>query len=542
MDSGSKNKNVPLTPPGASKKNLTLFGFFAMTASMVMAAYEYPTFATSGFTLVFYLLAGGFLWFIPVALCAAEMATVDGWQTGGVFAWVGNTLGEKYGFAAIAFQFFEISIGFITMLYFILGALSYVLDFPALNTDPTIKFIGVLVVFWILTFTQLAGTKYTAKIAQVGFIIGIVVPSVILFGLAIAYIVQGNPLNVKISAETFFPDFTKLNTMVVFVSFILAYMGVEASATHANEMKNPKRDYPLAMIILVVCAIVLDTIGGLSVAAVIPKEQLNLSSGVIQTFQALVAHFTPNGEWIVKIIALLIAVGVSAEVSAWVVGPSRGMYVAAQKGILPAVFKKVNKHDVPTPLIMVQGVIVTIWAALLTFGGGGNNVSFLTAMSLTVVVYLITYFLFFIAYFKLVLKEKDLKRAYQIPGGTVVKMIISIIGFVMSIFAFVISFVPPASLSGSSAKEYEAILIVGFIVVLIIPFAIYAVHDKSAHKKVKEPEVMTSDEVNKFVPPIARGQHRIMPEPEDYMNQDDSINHENNVSVNKANTDNKNSN
>ncbi len=72
-------------------KQLTLLGFFAITASMVMAVYEYPTFATSGFSLVFFLLLGGILWFIPVGLCAAEMATVDGWEEGGVFA-----LGIKY--------------------------------------------------------------------------------------------------------------------------------------------------------------------------------------------------------------------------------------------------------------------------------------------------------------------------------------------------------------------------------------------------------------------------------------------------------------
>lgn len=69
------------TAPAA--KQLTLLGFFAITASMVMAVYEYPTFATSGFSLVFFLLLGGLLWFIPVALCAAEMATVEGWEEGG---------------------------------------------------------------------------------------------------------------------------------------------------------------------------------------------------------------------------------------------------------------------------------------------------------------------------------------------------------------------------------------------------------------------------------------------------------------------------
>ena len=35
-------------------RQLTLLGFFAITASMVMAVYEYPTFATSGFFLLAY--------------------------------------------------------------------------------------------------------------------------------------------------------------------------------------------------------------------------------------------------------------------------------------------------------------------------------------------------------------------------------------------------------------------------------------------------------------------------------------------------------
>ncbi|WP_149808179.1 amino acid permease, partial [Listeria monocytogenes] len=110
----------------------TLFGFFAITASMVMTVYEYPPFATSGFLLVFFLLLGGFLWFLPVALCAAAMATVDGWQEGGIFSWVGNTLGERFGFAAIFFQWFQITVGFVTMIYFILGARFYVLVSPSL--------------------------------------------------------------------------------------------------------------------------------------------------------------------------------------------------------------------------------------------------------------------------------------------------------------------------------------------------------------------------------------------------------------------------
>ncbi|AMN36560.1 TPA: glutamate:gamma-aminobutyrate antiporter [Clostridium perfringens] len=463
----------------ANAKTLTLFGFFAMTASMVMTVYEYPTFATSGFHLVFFLIVGGLLWFLPVALCAAEMATVDGWEEGGIFSWVGNTLGERWGFAAIFFQWFQITVGFVTMIYFILGALSYVLNWPALNSNPVIKFIGVLIIFWGLTFSQFGGTKNTAKIAKAGFVFGVVVPAIILFILGIMYIAKGNPVHVDLSAHALIPDFTKVNTLVVFVSFILAYMGVEASASHVNKLENASKNYPLAMFILVVLAIVLNTVGGLTVAAVIPADQLNLSAGVVQTFhQLVVVNLGESFDWITRVVALLLALGVMAEVSSWVVGPSEGMYAAAKKGLLPKKLTEVNKHEVPVPLVLVQGLVVTIWAAVLTFGGGGNNVSFLTAISLTVVIYLVGYLLFFIGYIILILKHDDLKRAYHVPGGKTFKMIVAIVGFAVSVFALVISFVPPSQLTGNSVSEYLTILSVSFIVTVLIPFIIYALHNK----------------------------------------------------------------
>ena len=82
------------------------------------------------------------------------------------------------------------------MIYFILGALSYVLNFPALNNDPLMKYIGLLIIFWLLNVSQLGGTKRTAKIAKAGFVIGIVIPSILLFVLAAAYFIGGNPIQI----------------------------------------------------------------------------------------------------------------------------------------------------------------------------------------------------------------------------------------------------------------------------------------------------------------------------------------------------------
>ncbi|MEF9892657.1 MAG: amino acid permease [Anaerorhabdus sp.] len=456
-------------------KHLTLFGFFALTATMVMTVYEYPSFASSGFSLVFYLIIGGIFWFLPVALCAAEMATVKGWDTGGVYAWSGNLLNEKWGFANIFFQWFQGTVGFVTMIYFILSALSYVFNFEPLNSNPMVRFFGVLIIFWLLTFSQFKGTKLAAKISRYGFIIGILVPASILFILTIAYFLTGGKSLLTFDIKTLIPDFSKIDTLVVFVSFILAYAGIEASASHANEMVNVKRDYPIAVITLVILAIILNTMGGISIGSVVPAEKLGLSTGVLQGFKGLLAHFGNNLEWIVRVVAILIAGGVLAETSAWIVGPSWGMQVAGKAGLLPKQLSKTNKEGVPTNFLILQGVIVTAWAAILTFGGNGNNnLSFFAGMALTVIIYALAYIIFFVAYLVMVSKHNDLPRAFKISKHKIVQYLFGVSGLIFSIIVFMISFIPPSQLSGKNTSMiYISILGISFAVIVFVPFILY---------------------------------------------------------------------
>lgn len=503
----------PASAPAAPAKQLTLIGFFAITASMVMAVYEYPTFATSGFSLVFFLLVGGLLWFIPVALCAAEMATVEGWEDGGVFAWVSNTLGERWGFAAIAFTYLEIAIGFLPMLYFVLGALAYILNWPALNESPTVKTIAALVILWVLAITQFAGTTYTARIAKAGFFGGILLPALVLVCLSILHLLSGAPSQITFSAATFFPDFTNVGTLVIFVAFILSYMGVEASATHVNEMTNPGRDYPLAMFLLMIVAILLSSFGGLAVASVIPADQINLSAGVVQTFRALIGSYGAGLEWIARILAALLVLGVLAEIASWIVGPARGMYVTAQRGILPKWAAKVNSKGVPTGLVIFQLCITTIALIILTnMPGGSGNTSFLIAMTLTVVLYLVTYFLLFLAYINLTLRHPEKKRAYRIPGGIGVRVGLAIVGFAISVIAFIVSFFPPAGLADPDV--YTGILVVSFLVVLVIPFVVYALHDKRGKRveaMVEPVRLGNAPDGHFFIHPRGRATHHVVP-------------------------------
>lgn len=465
------------------KNHISRFGFFAMTASLFITVYEYPTFAESGVMLVFYLLVCGIFWFLPVALCSAELATVEGQQDGGIFSWVGRMLGERFGFAAIFFQWFQITVGFVTMIYFIIGALAYALNFSELNSNPLYKFIAVLVIFWGCTFLQFRGTQLTAKLAKAGFIIGIILPVGLLLGLSIHYFSTGHEVAKSFTSQGFFPK--DQASFAALVSFMLAYMGVEASAPHIKQLENPKKDYPKIMLYLVVAGVVLSTIGGSVVSMVVPSEKLSLNTGVVQAFETLILTEYPSMTLVVKLAAILLTFGVMAQVSSWIVSPTEGLRTVAEKGLLPARFKKVNKKNVPVPLIYLQGILVSVWAAILTFGGGGNNVSFLTAISLTVIIYLIAYVLLFLSYFFLILKPKNkqLVRAYQVPGGKVSKLIVASFGLLLSILAIVSAFIIPTELKGSQGTTYIMTLSTGFIITVAIPFVFYHFYTKHVQKQ-----------------------------------------------------------
>jgi len=495
-------------------KKLSLFGFFALMASMVLSVHEYPTFAVAGMQIPFFLLVVGLLWFLPVALCSAEMATVQGWEDGGIFAWVGKMLGARFGFAAIFFQWLQITICFVTIIYFMLGAVSYLIDIPAINNDPLIKCVCVLVIFWVISFIQLGGIKKTSGFARIGFILGVVVPSLLLVVFGVMYGIEGKPLVFNTEPTTLFPNFLQATTLVVFVSFIFANLGAEASASQINEMANPKRDYPLAILLLVILSTILNAIGGFTVDAVVPLNELSMSSGMVQTFEGLVLSFGGGLTWVVRIICILLILGVLGEIGSWVVGPSRALYTTAERGLLPKSLLGLNKNGVPTRIIIAQGVIVSIWTVVLTLAGGGNNLSFLTAISLTAIIYLVSYLLLFIAYMRLI-KHPEQQRGFHVPGGKAGKIIFSVCGLGSSLFALIIAFFPPVVIASDQTLTYEIMLSISFAAALALPFIIYEVYSKKQPQKQIKPARIQAKDVRWFSRISGRGEHLLPPEKDD---------------------------
>ncbi|MBR4414712.1 MAG: amino acid permease [Aeriscardovia sp.] len=465
-------------------KKLTFFGFFAMTASMVMTIDDYPSVATAKFACVFFSLLAGLCWFLPTALISAEMASVEGWSEGGVFGWVGNALhSERLGFLAVFFQWFQVTVCFVTMCYFIIGVVADAFNISIINDDPTVKFILVLLLFAGISFFQLGGTQRTTLIAKWGFTVGVLGSTSILFILAIIYWIQGNPLAISFSSKTFFPDFHQSGTLTIFATFILMYAGIEASSSHINELEKAEKNYPLTVLSIFALAIIMDSLGGVSIASVVPQQKLSMDAGMYQALRMLICHDNPHLGWLATLLSLLLVLGLISEISSWAVGPAEGLQDTASYGMLPKWICTKNDNNVPTHMLLVQFFVVALWAAILTFSSGSaGNMAYLITTTLTSLIYLCCYVLMYLSYFRLIFVEKELKRTYNVPGGMTGKIIVGVVGFVTSIFAFIVSFIPMASLPPSQGTQFVVILTYCFIIAVLLPIFVSSFRRKFLKK------------------------------------------------------------
>src|SRR5271154_1195083 len=104
---------APTAAAPVSAGKLGVFTLAMMNFTAVVSLRGLPAEAEYGLGSIFYYVFAAVFFLIPVSLVAAELAT--GWpQKGGVFRWVGEAFGPRWGFVAIFLQWAESTIWFPT--------------------------------------------------------------------------------------------------------------------------------------------------------------------------------------------------------------------------------------------------------------------------------------------------------------------------------------------------------------------------------------------------------------------------------------------
>jgi len=432
---------------------------------------DLPAMAEYGLSSITYCLFVAAIFMIPISLVSAELATGFP-QAGGVYNWVQQAFGAKWGFVAIWLQWIQNVVWYPVVLSFAASTLAYALD-PELAKNRVYIVAVVLAAYWISTLVNFRGLKASSLISTLGVIVGTLLPAMVLIGFGALWWFGGSPRGdgskLVISSHSLLPDVRDPSRMVLALSMLLtSFVGMEMSASHVQEVRNPQRDYPRAILIATVVILGLAIVGTTALVAVIPPAEIDAETGVMQMVQIVQQQYDLRG--LVRLSAVLIAFGLFGQVTTWVPGPSKGLLAVGRHGFLPRFFQHTNRSGVQTHILLVQAVIVTV-LSLVFMVIPSVETAYTLLMAATAQIYLLMYILMFAAAIRLRYSQPDTPRAYRVPGGNLGMWCVSgtaIIGAAFTIFVF---YAPQASVS---AMAWFGILLGALIVMGAPPFMIYA--------------------------------------------------------------------
>ena len=459
----------------AKSVKLGVFTLAIMNVTAVVSLRGLPAEAEYGVSSAFYYLFAALVFLIPTALVAAELAAMFQDKQGGVFRWVGEAFGKKAGFLAIWLQWIESTIWYPTVLTFGAVAIAFIgMDHTGdmlLASNRFYTLAVVLFIYWLATFISLKGLDWVGKVAKVGGLVGTIIPAGLLVVLAIVYLAMGGKSQMDFSGS-FLPDFSNFDNLVLAASIFLFYAGMEMGGIHVKDINNPSKNYPKAVFIGSAITVLIFVLGTFALGIIIPQKDINLTQSLLVGFDNYFNFI--KASWLSPVIAIALAFGVLAGVLTWVAGPSKGIFAVGRAGYLPPFFQKTNKIGVQKNILYLQGAAVTLLSLLFVVMPSVQ--SFYQIMSqLTVVLYLIMYMLMFSAAIYLRYNMKKSNRPFRIGGkGNGMMWFIGGLGFLGSLLAFVLSFIPPSQISVGSNAVWFSVLIIGTLVVVIAPFIIYA--------------------------------------------------------------------
>lgn len=458
------------TPDGAPprpQRVLTVFTLVMITTGIITSLQGAPSMAEFGFGSLFIYLSVALVFLVPTALISAELAT--GWPAdGGVYVWVREAFGERWGFLAVWQQWSENAIWFPSILQVTVITAAFAFD-PDLQNSKIYVFVAVNVVFWALTLLNLLGMRTSSIIATIGTLGGRLLPMVFIVGLAVAYLVRGDPSNIQFTADDFVPDLGNWGHVAFIIGAFLTFAGIEASASNAASARNPRRDYPVAIMVSAVLALVMVTLVALAIAIVLPQREISLTAGLMQAMQRMLDLFDLGG--ILPVVAAVVALGMLGEINNWLAGPTRGLLVAARDGSLPTTLQKQNRHAVHARILIGQAIFVSAFSTLTLFFNVQS--AFWIMNVLPTQLYLIMYFLMFAAAVKLRYTHPDVPRRYRVPLGNAGIWALAGLGTVAGVLAIGIGFVPPSTVPSSQEPAFIAVVGVGFVVVTAFPLVLY---------------------------------------------------------------------
>lgn len=284
---------------------------------------------------------------VALSMVYAKMSSLDD-SPGGSYAYARRAFGPFLGYQTNVLYWLACWIGNIAMVVIGVGYLSYF--FPILK-DPMVLTLTCTAVLWIFVFLNIVGPAMITRVQAVATVLALVpIVATAVFGWF------------WFSGTTYMDSWnvSGLNTFGAIQSTLSvtlwSFIGVESASVAAGVVKNPKRNVPIATIGGVLIAAVCYVLSSTAIMGMIPNEALKVSASPFGDAARMALGDTAGA-----VVSFCAAAGCLGSLGGWTLLAGQTAKAAADDGLFPAIFAKVNKAGTPVAGLLIIGVLMTIF-------------------------------------------------------------------------------------------------------------------------------------------------------------------------------------
>jgi arginine:agmatine antiporter len=331
-----------------------------------------------------------------LGLVFAKLGQLDP-QEGGPYAYARDFLGPYVGFQTNYVYWFGNWIGNIAIAVAAVGYLAELV--PGISLPPASVF-ATAGVIWILTFANIRGPKVVGALETWTMSLALIP----ILGIAILGWFWFDPTVFHASWNVSGGSDAHAITRAASIA-LWAYMGIESASVSAGVIENPKRNIPLATMMGLGLSAVVYLLSSSVIMGIIPNAELQRSHAPFAE-AARIAVGTP-GMVIIAVCAVLKSVG---SLGGWMLLVGQSSKAAADDGMFPQVFARLNRHGVPGRGLVIVGILMTIvlFATMSpTIAGQFNRI-----IDLAVILVVIPYIYASVAVVKVVFDHRLPRRTF----------------------------------------------------------------------------------------------------------------------------------
>ncbi len=284
---------------------------------------------------------------LGLSMVYAKMSFLDP-SPGGSYAYARRCFGPFLGYQTNVLYWLACWIGNIAMVVIGVGYLSYF--FPILK-DPLVLTITCVVVLWIFVLLNIVGPKMITRVQAVATVLALIpIVGIAVFGWfwfrGETYMAAWNVSGLG----TFGAIQSTLNVT------LWSFIGVESASVAAGVVKNPKRNVPIATIGGVLIAAVCYVLSTTAIMGMIPNAALRVSASPFGDAARMALGDTAGA-----IVSFCAAAGCLGSLGGWTLLAGQTAKAAADDGLFPPIFARVNKAGTPVAGLIIVGILMTIF-------------------------------------------------------------------------------------------------------------------------------------------------------------------------------------